>query len=110
MTVSDEVPQTERSPVSATHSQMTKLEHAALEYLKALEGYGSNKVVDEAIDNLKETAMLWAQGYIIAKMDQAQVEGRCNRCGEVTSKLEYGWCLSCDELRFPTEVEIPEHF
>lgn len=49
---------------------ITKLEYAALQYLKAIEkDYDDDQLADEAIkeviDNLKDAAMFWAQGYCI---------------------------------------------
>ena len=49
---------------------MTKLEHAALEYLKALEGDGPLEEVGEARDNLVEAAILWAQRYEIDQVER----------------------------------------
>jgi hypothetical protein len=51
---------------------MTKLEHVALEYLKALEGDEGqpDEVLDKATDDLKEAALLWAQGYAIKQKEE----------------------------------------
>ena|ERR1017187_6389889 len=53
---------------------MTKLEHAALEYLKALEGDEDqpDEMLDKAVDDLKAVATLWAQGYCIKQQEEKE--------------------------------------
>ena len=51
---------------------MTKLEHAALKYLEAIEGDEGQplRVVEKAESELKEQAVLWAQAYWIALVEK----------------------------------------
>ncbi len=52
---------------------MTRLEHAALEYLKAIESNEEDvERVNKAEDELKSCAILWAQGYAL------KLPGFCN--------------------------------
>lgn len=51
---------------------MTKLEHASLELLKAMESDANNaqELYNKAKDDLAAIGILWAQGYIIAQVEK----------------------------------------
>lgn len=55
---------------------MTKLEHAAIQYLKALESdepdeHVAEAAVSKAVEDMKSAGILWAQGYIIQQAEEA---------------------------------------